>query len=973
MNPRRPVRTVDRHASENHSHTANDSPPPPHPISDPQSGSGTGTRVAAVALGAVGLCVRGYFYAGWTLRTGFARSREPRLATSSVNFTATAAELAAYHSRVDAIHYALSELLAPSSVLSMDGRFRWACTADLTPHGTRGCVVPSTLWELRRTVAHSAAALAARWARRRRAERYLGVAHAGSPDQERGRYPISPCSPLSPRSAPPSSPPSLPPATPPPRRAAISSPQIKIKIKVKIKPQTPTVLSPSPRLAPPTTNPLPPPRPPPPSHPSTPSPPPVSPPLRFAAVSSPQTPSTVAPSGAHLRLRPDLLPLSMMEPISRVLFPTDETFSTRATPGLLDPAPGFAERRALSAALRAWYVWVLSTSPNVLKRLLLWWNRRMVRGGWLAWRRLSGSPTFMATTVVPMGAVPGQMLNLTTPNGAQVSVAVRAGAVPGQTIVFQYTVLMGQAYNMRRAFWRLRSSGSDHPTLTIVSGGCRYLPRAFGRRHVMLSALGCWLRNALVCNALDVLDRHGRATRLTHAMRSWCAYWARDDRGLLSIYDTRFGLMTSANLLVLGGHTCLRRAIRTWCGYCVSSVRALREEQCALLLSADLRDVWRNFHRRLHLADAYDVWRTFTTAHLDTPRSPSQLPRRIPIVDLYPVRSPGRSPAVLRLTTTCLAALENPLHTVHRFAPADSSMHMWPASLLSSPTPPAPLASRPTPHLCPSVSGVPALSIHLPKPPSPPHRPPVRLAPLWQTVQRRGRSHLFDRPVAESTTAPLCSPSLRPRQLAPQRSAHLQLAIPASPPLPVTAIPAAPVDIRLLHRPSPLPNLDSGGADAHPSCGPGEKCPTPPPFPPAPPTPPNTGFWHAGFWLEPCQMAAGALPLSCDVCDSPIGIFPQVSGGGGCTPPTQFFAYFQYAAYDCDVCTRCAAVMAQGGTGSLSAVLVVNDTDFGPRLPASPDFPVTQADVTAAPAMRQEGAHAHEGPLLVIARDEVVL
>ena len=220
MNPRRPVRTVDRHASENHSHTANDSPPPPHPISDPQSGSGTGTRVAAVALGAVGLCVRGYFYAGWTLRTGFARSREPRLATSSVNFTATAAELAAYHSRVDAIHYALSELLAPSSVLSMDCRFRWACTADLTPHGTRGCVVPSTLWELRQTVAHSAAALAARWARRRRAERYLGVAHAGSPDRERGRYPISPCSPLSPRSAPPSSPPSLPPATPPPRRAA---------------------------------------------------------------------------------------------------------------------------------------------------------------------------------------------------------------------------------------------------------------------------------------------------------------------------------------------------------------------------------------------------------------------------------------------------------------------------------------------------------------------------------------------------------------------------------------------------------------------------------------------------------------------------------------------------------------------------------------------------------------------------------
>ena len=97
----------------------------------------------------------------------------------------------------------------------------------------------------------------------------------------------------------------------------------------------------------------------------------------------------------------------MMEPISRVLFPTDETFSTRATPGLLDPAPGFAERRALLAALRAWYLWELSTSPNVLKRLLLWWNRRMVRGGWLAWRRLSGSPTFMAKTVVPVGAVPG--------------------------------------------------------------------------------------------------------------------------------------------------------------------------------------------------------------------------------------------------------------------------------------------------------------------------------------------------------------------------------------------------------------------------------------------------------------------------------------------------------------------------------------------------------------------------------------
>ena len=34
-------------------------------------------------------------------------------------------------------------------------------------------------------------------------------------------------------------------------------------------------------------------------------------------------------------------------------------------------------------------------------------------------------------------------------------------------------------------------------------------------------------------------------------------------------------------------------------------------------------------------------------------------------------------------------------------------------------------------------------------------------------------------------------------------------------------------------------------------------------------------------------MAAGALPLSCDVCDSPIGIFPQVSGGGGCTPSTR--------------------------------------------------------------------------------------
>ena len=873
MNPRRPVRTVDRHASENHSHTAHDSPPPPQHMTDPQGGSGTANRVGGNAdTGSNGSCAN--FFTGFNFRAGFIRSGGPRLAIGNLDSAATALPAAIWGSGQDfKIDFATLPGGAPRfppPVAPMLPRFRWACTEDLTPHGMSSMMIPSNVWELRGAVARDAAALAARYVRRRRAERYLGVAHAGSPDRERGHRPISP----------------------------------------------------------------PPPRPPPPSHPSAPSPPPVLPPPRPAAVSSPQTPTAVAPSGVHLRLRSDPLPLSMMEPISRVLFPTDDlaTSPVQATPGLLDPALGLAERRALLAALRAWYVWELSTSPNVLKRRLLWWNRRIMTGGWLAWRRLSGSPTFMAKTVVPVGAVPGQVLNLTTPNGARVSVVIRDGEVPGQAIVFQYTVL-GRVLDMRRAFWRLR-----YPTLTIEFGGCSYHPRAFGRRHVMLRALWCWLRHALVCNSLDALDRHGRMMRLMHAMRTWCdTHWARGDRGLPGVFDTQFGLMTSANLLVLGGHTCQRRAIRTWRGNCVSSVRALRAEQCALLLSADLRDAWRNFHRRLHLAAAYDAWRTFTTAHFDTPRPPSRLPRRIPIVDLYPVRSPGRSPAVLRLTTTCLAALENPLHTIHRFAPADSSMHMWPASLLSSPAPPAPLASRPTPHLCPSVSEMPALSIHLPKPPSPPHRPPVRLAPLWQTVQRRGRSHLFDRPVAESTIAPLCSPSLRPRQLAPQRSAHLQLAIPASPPLPVTAIPAAPVDIRLLHRPSPLPNLDSGGADAHPSCGPGEKCPTPPPFPPAPPTPPNTGFWHAGFWLEPCRMAAGALPLSCDVCDSPIGIF------------------------------------AQGGTGSLSAVLVVNDTDFGPRLPASPDFPVARADVTAAPAMRQEGAHAHEGPLLVIARDEVVL
>ena len=77
----------------------------------------------------------------------------------------------------------------------------------------------------------------------------------------------------------------------------------------------------------------------------------------------------------------------MMEPISRVLFPTDNlaTSPVQANPGLLDPALGLAERRALLAALRAWYVWeLMSTSPNVLKRRLLRWNRRMMTGGWLA-------------------------------------------------------------------------------------------------------------------------------------------------------------------------------------------------------------------------------------------------------------------------------------------------------------------------------------------------------------------------------------------------------------------------------------------------------------------------------------------------------------------------------------------------------------------------------------------------------------
>ena len=326
MNPRRPVRTVDRHASENHSHTAHDSPPPPQHMTDPQGGSGTANRVVGNAdTGSNGACAN--FFTGFNFRAGFIRSGGPRLAIGNLDSAATALPAAIWGSgrdfKIDFATLPGGAPRFPPPVAPMLPRFRWACTKDLTPHGMSSMMIPSIVWELRGAVARDAAALAARYVRRRRAERYLGVAHAGSPDRERGRRPISP----------------------------------------------------------------PPPRPPPSSHPSTPSPPPVLPPPRPAAVSSPQTPTAVAPSGVHLRLRSDPLPLSMMEPISRVLFPTDDlaTSPVQATPGLLDPALGLAERRALLAALRAWYVWELSTSPNVLKRRLLWWNRRIMTGGWLAW------------------------------------------------------------------------------------------------------------------------------------------------------------------------------------------------------------------------------------------------------------------------------------------------------------------------------------------------------------------------------------------------------------------------------------------------------------------------------------------------------------------------------------------------------------------------------------------------------------
>ena len=92
----------------------------------------------------------------------------------------------------------------------------------------------------------------------------------------------------------------------------------------------------------------------------------------------------------------------------------------------------------------------------------------------------------------------------------------------------------------------------------------------------------------------------------------------------------------------------------------------------------------------------------------------------------------------------------------------------------------------------------------------------------------------------------------------------------------------------------------------------------------------HAGFWHGGFWLEACQMAEGDLPLSCDVCHSPIGTFPQASSGGGGAPsagtaPTRFFSC---KASDYDLCTRCAAVEPTA-TGSLPRVLVVNDITCG--------------------------------------------
>ena len=195
MNPRRPVRTVDRHASENHSHTAHDSPPPPQHMTDPQGGSGTANRVVGNAdTGSNGACAN--FFTGFNFRAGFIRSGGPRLAIGNLDSAATALPAAIWGSGQDfKIDFATLPGGAPRfppPVAPMLPRFRWACTEDLTPHGMSSMMIPSNVWELRGAVARDAAALAARYVRRRRAERYLGVAHAGSPDRERGRRPIPP-------------------------------------------------------------------------------------------------------------------------------------------------------------------------------------------------------------------------------------------------------------------------------------------------------------------------------------------------------------------------------------------------------------------------------------------------------------------------------------------------------------------------------------------------------------------------------------------------------------------------------------------------------------------------------------------------------------------------------------------------------------------------------------------------------------